>query len=283
MSIEEQADTLMVDGLSYVDGPRINVFATFAAFMEGIAREGFEFWRYQRNLDGVNEGLNVLLHLAHVGANTGRDHFSGWSLDWVTLALGYLPFLHRVYAPADARSAFIAVRDAAAHYGGHIVAVPRDTLPVLTKQGSTEPVWQANDTWTPSTALRTHRDAKAVILAVGAPTYMAVSAAEKATADGVPTDVYVVNGFPLAGDFFEDIRSRYTRVLTLEDGLIGTPDSGLRGFAGLAASHLMGADVVMHHFGIVDPRVAPSETFLELWEHFGMTEAHMLRVLHEKP
>ena len=74
----------------------------------------------------------MLLHLSHVGANTGRDHFSGWSLDWVNLALGYLPFLHRFYAPADARAAFIAVRDAAAHYGGHIVAIPRDTLPVLT-------------------------------------------------------------------------------------------------------------------------------------------------------
>ena len=79
--------------------PQLNVFATFAAFMEGIAREGFEFWRYQRNLDGPNEGLNVLLHLSHVGACTGRDHFSGWSLDWVNLALGYLPYLRRFYAP----------------------------------------------------------------------------------------------------------------------------------------------------------------------------------------
>ena len=43
----------------------------------------------------LNEGLNVVMHLSHVGACTGRDHFSGWSLDWVNLALGYLPFLHR--------------------------------------------------------------------------------------------------------------------------------------------------------------------------------------------
>ena len=86
MSIQEQAATLMTDGLSFVaDRPQLNVFATFAAFMEGIAREGFEFWRYQRNLNGANEGLNVLLHFAHVGANTGRDHFSGWSLDWINL------------------------------------------------------------------------------------------------------------------------------------------------------------------------------------------------------
>lgn len=278
MSIQEQAATLVANGLSMVQGrPQLNAFATFAAFTEGIAREGFEFWRYQRNLNGVNEGLNVLMHLSHVGACTGRDHFSGWSLDWVNLSLGYLPFLHRIYAPADARAAFIAVRDAAAHYGGHIVAIPRDTLPVLTKQGSTEPLWQGTEAWTPSTNLRVHNDAKAVILTLGAPSYIAAAAAEKATAQGVPTDAIIINGFPQADDFFAGIAAKYSRVLTLEDGLIGTPASGPRGFAALAAGNLPG--VALQHFGIVDPTVAPSESFLELWEHFGMTEAELVRAL----
>jgi transketolase len=282
MSIEEQAATLMADGLSYVaDRPQLNVFATFAAFMEGIAREGFEFWRYQRNLNGVNEGLNVLLHFSHVGANTGRDHFSGWSLDWVNLALGYLPFLHRFYAPADARAAFMAVRDAAAHYGGHIVAIPRDTLPVLTRQGSSDPLWQADDAWSPVTQMRSQPNAKTAVLALGAPTYLAASASEKATAAGVPTDVYVVNGFPLADDFLAGIALRYSKVLTIEDGLIGTPSAGLQGFAGLAASSLAGAGVALHHFGIVDPSIAPSESFVEVWEHFGISEQHLLDVLLE--
>jgi hypothetical protein len=75
---------------------QLNVFATFAAFMEGIAHEGFEMWRY-RAANQVNEGLNVVMHLSHVGACTGRDHFSGWSLDWINFALGYLPFLRRFY------------------------------------------------------------------------------------------------------------------------------------------------------------------------------------------
>jgi len=283
MSIEEQAALLITDGLSYVcERPQLNAFATFGAFMEGIAREGFEFWRYQRNLDGVNEGLNVIVHMSHVGACTGRDHFSGWSLDWINLALGYLPFLHRFYAPADARAAFLAVRDAAAHFGGHIVAIPRDTLPVLTKQNSSEPLWQGGDAWTPATTLRSHRDAKAVILTIGAPSYMAAAAAEKATAQGVATDAIVVNGFPLADDFFEGIASRYSRVVTIEDGLIGTPASGLRGFAAVAATNLQNAGVSMEHFGIVDPSVAPSESFVELWEHFGMTEAGLLRALLER-
>ena len=284
MSIQEQAATMMTNGLSFVaDRPQLNVFATFAAFMEGIAREGFEFWRYQRNLNGVNEGLNVLLHLSHVGANTGRDHFSGWSLDWINLALGYLPFLHRVYAPADARAAFIAVRDAAAHYGGHIVAIPRDTLPVLTRQNSSEPLWQADEPWSAVTQMRSQPSARTAVLALGAPAHLASSASEKATAAGVPTDVYVVNGFPLPDGFLVQLASRYTRALTIEDGLIGTPAAGLQGFAGVVASSLASAGVALHHFGIVDPSVAPSETFVEVWEHFGISERRLLDVLIEQP
>jgi hypothetical protein len=29
--------------------------------------------------------------------------------------------------------------------------------------------------------------------------------------------------------------------------------------------------VALEPFGIVDPRIAPSETFQEVWAHFGMT------------
>ena len=250
MSIQEQAATLVTDGLSFVaDKPQINVFATFAAFMEGIAREGFEFWRYQRNLNGVERRPErAACTSSHVGACTGRDHFSGWSLDWVNLALGYLPFLHRFYAPADARAAFIAVRDAAAHFGGHIVAIPRDTLPVLTKQGSNDPLWQADEPWTPATEMRTHPNAKSAILALGAPAYLAASAARRRRPEACRPTPTSINGFPLADDFFEGIASRYTRVLTIEDGLIGTPESGLQGFAGLAASHLQSAGVLTASF-----------------------------------
>ena len=280
MSIEEQAAALMVDGLSFsTHEPQLNVFATFAAFMEGIAREGFEMWRYQRNLNGRNEGLNVVLHLAHVGACTGRDHFSGWSLDWVNLALGYMPFLRRVYAPADARAAFVAVRDAAAGMGGHIVAISRDNLPVLTRAGSSDPLWNAADEWMPVTVARQQPNAAAAILSLGAPTYLAIAASEQATAQGVPTDVYVINGFPLPDLFLAEVAQKYRRVLTIEDGLIGTPASGLRGFAGLVAGLLYGSGVSLGHYGIVDPQVAPSDHYVQVWQHYGMTEAKLLEGL----
>jgi transketolase N-terminal domain/subunit/transketolase C-terminal domain/subunit len=279
MSIEEQAASLMADGLSFSSRePQLNVFATFAAFMEGIAREGFEMWRYQRNLTGLNEGLNVLMHFAHVGACTGRDHFSGWSLDWINLALGYLPYLHRFYAPADARSAFLAVTDAAAHYGGHIVAVPRDNLPILTKAGTREPLWNAGDAWTAVTPLRQMPGASTAILSIGAPTFLAANASQTAAAKGIASDVYVINGFPVPDAFLSDLR-RYRRVVTVEDGLIGTPESGLRGFAAFAASQLYGSGVELEHFGIADPQVAPSDSFMEVWAHYGMTEERILEAI----
>jgi transketolase N-terminal domain/subunit len=280
MSIEEQAASLLTDGLSFASpGPQLSVFATFGAFLEGIAREGFEYWRYQRNLNGMNEGLNVLMHFSHVGACTGRDHFSGWSLDWVSLALGYLPFLRRFYAPADARAAFLAVKDAAAGFGGHIVGIPRDNLPILTRQGTPEPLWNAGDEWTAVTTLREHAGARTAILALGAPAYVAASASDKAVAEGTASDVYIVNGFPGGDDFVRGLPQRYERVITIEDGLIGTPSSGVRGFAAYVAGHLAGTPIALEHFGIADPHVAPSESHLEVWAHYGLTDERVAAAL----
>jgi transketolase len=272
MSIEEQAASLMADGLAYSSRqPQINVFATFAAFFEGIAREGFEMWRYQRNLTGYNEGLNVIMHLSHVGACTGRDHFSGWSLDWINLALGYLPFLRRFYAPADARAAFVAVRDAAAGYGGHIVAIPRDNLPVLTQVDGKTPLWNAGDAWAAVTPYRERKGARAAILAIGAPSFLAGAASDRLAEQGTAVDVHVINGFPVDEAFFNSLPGKYGRIVTLEDGLIGTVDAGLRGFAAHVAGRFAGCGLTLDHIGIVDPQIAPSEAYLQVWEHYGMT------------
>ncbi len=270
MSIQEQVSALMANGLA-VSGPQpqLNVFSTFAAFFEGIAREGFEMWRYTRNLTGVNEGLNVTFHLSHVGSCTGRDHFSGWSLDWINLALGYLPYLHRFYTPADARAAFIAVRDLAAAYGGHIIGIPRDNLPILTKADGSTPLWNSADAWEAVTPYRTVEGARKAILVVGAPAWLAGEAAD--TLGNV--DVHVVNGFPLPANALSDWFAQYPEgLVTVEDGLIGDPEQGgLRGFAGLVRTAAHGTQVPLAHIGIVDPRVAPSEGHLETWAHFGIT------------
>ena len=275
MSIEEQAATLVADGLSMTgSGPQLNVVSTFAAFYEGIAREGFDVWRYQRNLNGVNEGLNVTFHLSHVGACTGRDHFSGWGLDWINIGLTYLPYLHRFYAPADARAAFSAVLDLAAHYGGHIIGIPRDNLPILAKQDSAEPLWGLDDAWEEITALRRYDHARRAVLACGAPAFLAAEAADQITSEGMATDVFVVNGLPLQPGQLAALVAPYTEgVVTVEDGLIGTVESGARGFAGLVATAAAALGIPCRHVGISDPGTAPSEGHMETWAHFGITAA----------
>ncbi len=281
MSIEEQASALMANGLAVAShGPQFNVFSTFAAFYEGIAREGFEMWRYQRNLNGINEGLNVTFHLSHVGACTGRDHFSGWSLDWITLAIGYLPYLHRFYAPADACAAFLAVKDAAEFYGAHIIGIPRDNLPVLSQQGGSEALWKKDQEWNPVTIFRTYPNARRVILALGAPAHLAADAAEELNTDGLPTDVIIINGLPLPENFIETTIKKYSKgVVTIEDGLIGTTTTGLRGFANLVAGYGNQFDTPMAHVGITDPRIAPSEGHYEVWEHFGLTKEAIMEAI----
>ena len=171
------------------------------------------------------------------------------------------------------------MKDAAAGYGGHIVAVPRDTLPVLTKMGTSEPLWNAGDEWTPVTVLRERAGATMAILTVGAPSYVAAAASDAALEKGVASDVYVINGFPLPEGWISGLSSRYRRVVTVEDGLIGTPDAGLRGFAAYAAGHLTGLDVDLDHVGILDPQIAPSETFQEVWKHYGITETDIVAAL----
>ncbi len=272
MSIEEQVAALMTNGLATASRrPQLNVVSTFAAFFEGIAREGFDMWRYQRNLNGVNEGLNVVYHISHVGACTGRDHFSGWGLDWINMGLTYLPYLHRFYAPADARAAFVAVRDLAAHYGGHIIGIPRDNLPILDRQDGSGPLWETNSEWEAVTTYRTYEGAQRAILALGAPAFLGAEAAEALQGEGVPTDVYIVNGLTLPDGALSDLVARYgAGLVTVEDGVIGTAETGVRGFAGLVASAADNKAPVAH-VGITDPRIAPSEGHMETWAHFGIT------------
>ena len=281
MSIEEQAASLLADGLGMSSAKQLNIISTFAAFYEGIAREGFDLWRYQRNLTGVNEGLNVTFHVSHVGACTGRDHFSGWGLDWINIGLTYLPYLHRFYAPADARSAFIAVRDLAAHYGGHVFGNPRDNLPILTNEDG-GPLWDADSAWETITEYRLHAGAEHAILGMGAPAFVAADAAERLAKNGTPTDVYIVNGLPLPPGALEELLATHTAgIVTVEDGFIGTPQTGVLGFAGLVAG-LAGSDgLPCAHIGITDPRIAPADGHLETWAHFGITEEAIVEAVSD--
>lgn len=273
LSIEEQLATIMANGLACsTPDPKLIVFATFSAFFEGIAREGFEMWRYQRNLNGANEGLNVTFHLSHVGSCTGRDHFSGWSLDWINLAIGYLPYLDRFYAPADARAAFASIADLASRYGAHIIGIPRDNLPILAGPDGA-PAFDPSKPLPATTLLRKNPGARKALLGFGASAFVAADAADALAKEGIAADAYAINALPLPADFLPTLFAAYPGgIVTIEDGLIGTPETALRGFAALVRSAAYGAPVPppLAHLGITDPRIAPSEGHLELWKYFSI-------------
>ena len=188
--------------------------------------------------------------------------------DWITLAMGYLPYLDRFYAPADARGAFIAVRDAASRYGAHIMGIPRDKVPVLTKQNGEEALWNPQDAWEPLTALRKQEGAKRAILGFGCTAFLGQEASEQLG----NTDAYVVNGLPFGEGELEALIEHYPEgLVTIEDGIIASPGQGLRGFASLVQGVAGGTGYPLAHVGITDPRIAPSHGFEETWEHFGLT------------
>ena len=154
-------------------------------------------------------------------------------------------------------------------------------MPILEKQGTTEPLWKPSDTWEPVTQYRSYPGATRAILALGAPAYLAGQAADELSKVGTPTDVYVINGLPLPTDFFAKIGKKYSSVITVEDGIIGDSASGLRGFAALAAANLHDANISLRHCGIIDPTTAPSEHFSKLWEYFGITKENLIRLSNE--
>jgi len=106
---------------------------------------------------------------------------------------------------------------------------------------------------------------------LGAPAFMGGDAAEILNGKGIATDVYVVNGLPVSEGVLSDVIGKYDGVVTIEDGKIGTPETGLRGFAGLVGSAALVRGIAHAHVGITDPRIAPSVGMAETWAHFGIT------------
>ena len=84
--------------------------------------------------------------------------------------------------------------------------------------------------------------------------------------------MHVINGLPLPDAALEELVGRYPKgVVTIEDGLIGAANVGVRGFAGLVAGVAGDLGIPAAHIGITDPTTAPSEGHLETWAHFGIT------------
>ena len=178
MSIEEQAATLLTDGLA-LQQPR--AAAQRLLDLRRVPRRH----RARRLRDvalpaqphRLNEGLNVLMHFAARRRVHRPRSLLGLEprLDQPGARLPAVPApLLRAGRRARRRSSPSATPPRG--YGGHIVAIPRDNLPVLTRPDGKTPLWNAGDAWTPVDPVRASGDgAKAAILTVGAPSYLAVA------------------------------------------------------------------------------------------------------------
>jgi transketolase C-terminal domain/subunit len=194
------------------------------------------------------------------------------------MAIGYLPYLRRFYAPADARAAFVAVKDLAAGYGAHLIGIPRDNVPILDGPDG-QPLWDPHSHWTPTTVYRRTGSRKA-ILAFGCTAFLGLEACEMLAEEAMSLDVIVVNGLPIPDSTINELIQTYPEgLVTIEDGIIGQPECGLRGFAGLIQTATLDSGVPCRHVGITDPRIAPSDGFRETWDHFGITADSLVQAV----
>ncbi|MFT7696217.1 MAG: hypothetical protein ACI8P2_004853 [Candidatus Latescibacterota bacterium] len=149
-------------------------------------------------------------------------------------------------------------------------------MPILAKQDGSGPLWNTGDEWEAVTTYRQYPKAKKAILALGAPAFLAGEAADKLG----NVDVHIVNGLPLEAGVLDKLVRRYPKgIATIEDGFIGTAETGVRGFAALVAGAAADAGIRVAHLGVTDPRTAPAEGHMETWAHFGMTRAALTQAI----
>ena len=221
----------MANGLSFSSRePQINVFATFAAFFEGIAREGFEFWRYQRNLTGANEGLNVILHLSHVGDEHGPRSLLGLEprLDQPGARLPAVPApVLRARRTPGRRSSPCATPPRA--WAATSWRFRATTCRCSTTRGSASRCGTPATRGRPSTVVPRARRRDGRRSSRWARRRSSPARPPNApTAQGMPADVYVVNGFPLDDGVPRRPGGALRSVVTVEDGLIGNPTRAAR-------------------------------------------------------
>lgn len=216
--------------------------ATFAAFLQGVGREGLEFADYQQDIfgydaGGLTTGVPLKVISSHNGLNPGKDGITAHALHGIDLA-HELPRLKRCFVPADANHAVHIIREMFSLADYAMFMGPRDVVPVIgDPKDSSKPLFGPDWKWEPVTAIEKREGAKSAIVVTGPVLYRALMAADE-LGDTTPTDVYFVGQVkPFPTEEIVKLLEHYDSVVTLEDGYIGDEDSW-RGLAGLVANAL---------------------------------------------
>ncbi|MEW6777905.1 MAG: transketolase C-terminal domain-containing protein, partial [Bdellovibrionota bacterium] len=216
---------------------------TFAAFLQGVGREGLEFIDYQQDLwgydaGGLTTGLPVKVISSHNGLNPGKDGITAHGLHGIDLVYE-LPRLRRAFVPADANHAIHIIKEMfrLADYSMYIG--PRDLTPVIAKPGKPEePLFGPDWKWESVSLVEKTDGAKAALLVTGPILYRALMAKDELSKKKIATDVYFVGQVkPFPAAKVRELLSAYDRLVTLEDGFVGAEDSA-RGLAGLVSGCL---------------------------------------------
>lgn len=108
--------------------------STFGAFMSSRAKD-------QARLNDIN-AANVKMVSTHCGLSVGEDGPTHQVIDDMGSFMGM--FNTHVLEPADANHCDRLIRFTASHYGNFYVRMGRHALPVLTKPGTDEPLYDVN-------------------------------------------------------------------------------------------------------------------------------------------
>lgn len=217
--------------------------STFAAFIQGVGREGLEFADYQQDISGHDEpgltvGVPVKVISSHNGLNPGKDGITAHALHGIDLAFE-LPRLRRAFVPADANHAVHVIREMYRLNDFALYIGPRDVVPTVSRQGKPgEPLFGPGWKFEPVTLVRSSPKAKTAIVVTGPVLYRALMAREALEKKKQPVDVYFVGQVkPFPVSRIVKILQSYDSVVTVEDGFVGGSDSA-RGLAGLVAGCL---------------------------------------------
>jgi len=237
---------------------KIPFTASYAAFSPG------RNWEQIRTTICLNE-VNVKIVGAHAGVSVGPDGATHQMLEDVAL-MRVLPNMV-VVVPADAVEAEKATVTLANHVGPAYIRLAREKSPVITTEKSPFSLSKAQ-------VLRRGKDL--TIVACGLMVYQALIAAEKLSQQDI--EVEVINAAVIKP--FDTITvtasARKTgAVITVEEGQIA---GGLGGVvAETLADHF---PVPMTRIGMTD-RFGESGSPDELFEHFGLNAANIVKKTHE--
>ena len=239
----------------------------------------------QHRLTAINDG-NLKLISTHCGPDVGEDGKTHQAIDF--LALNNHPGW-QTFLPADANQTDAIVRYMAQHQGNMHLAMGRSKIPVITKQGSSEPFFDESYEFSPYgfETLRNYGN-HATICTYGNLAHRAVISADLLKTQDIL--VKVVN-IPVPTQFDREKLQKNlvyddgipNEIVTYEDHYIGNEGDELAGLAGVIKGCLYGdsEDRSPGVWSLGVRNYGPSGKALDVYKDLGLHETDLVKFIQE--